>query len=166
MATVTFKGSAVETCGDLPPVGAKAPDFKLAQNDLSGGGLDLAEGMQVVLNIFPSLDTPVCADSVRKFNAAASEHADTVVLCVSKDLPFAQARFCGAEGLDDVLTLSAFRDSAFGKDYGVEIVSGPLAGLFARAVLVLDADGVIRHSQLVPEIADEPDYDAALATLD
>jgi len=166
MATVTFKGSALETYGDLPSVGSKAPEFKLVQNDLSEGGLDLAEGKQVVINIFPSLDTPVCADSVRKFNSAASERADTVVLCVSKDLPFAQARFCGAEGLDDVITLSAFRDSSFGKEYGVELVSGPLAGLFARAVLVLDADGVVKHSQLVPEIAEEPDYDAALATLD
>jgi thioredoxin-dependent peroxiredoxin len=165
MAKVTFKGSIVETAGELPAVGEAAPPFNLVGADLSETGLDVAPGKQLVLNIFPSIDTPVCADSVRKFNEAASVRDDAVVLCISADLPFAQARFCGAEGLDNVVTLSCFRNPDFGVDYGVEISSGPLAGLLARAVVIVDSDGIVKYTQLVPEIAEEPDYEAALAAL-
>jgi len=165
MAKVTFKGSVVETAGELPALGEAAPAFNLVGADLSEAGLDIAPGKQLVLNIFPSIDTPVCAESVRKFNEAASVREDAVVLCISADLPFAQARFCGAEGLDNVVTLSCFRNPDFGVDYGVEISSGPLAGLLARAVVIVDSDGVVKYTQLVPEIAEEPDYEAALKAL-
>jgi len=165
MSKVTFKGDPIEVKGQLPELGAKAPDFKLVKNDLSEADLSIAKGKQAVLNIFPSLDTPVCAKSVRTFNETASEREDVVVLCISADLPFAQARFCGAEGLDDVVTLSTFRNNEFGSDYGVALADGPLRGLLARAVIVLDVDGVVTHVELVPEIAEEPDYEAALNAL-
>jgi thioredoxin-dependent peroxiredoxin len=165
MATITFKGSPVSTVGDLPKVGSIAPAFTLTKVDLSPlDSKDLA-GKHVVLNIFPSIDTGVCATSVRKFNQQAASLPDTVVVCVSKDLPFAQKRFCGAEGIDKVVPASWFRGRDFGADYGVTMASGPLAGLFARAVVVLDKAGKVVHTELVPEIAQEPNYDAALAAV-
>jgi thioredoxin-dependent peroxiredoxin len=165
MATVTFKGGAVSTCGQLPEPGDNAPDCTLVKTDLSELTFSELKGRRVVLNIFPSLDTPVCAASVRRFNTAAAGLDNTTVLCISMDLPFAQARYCGAEGLNDVVPLSAFRNSAFGNQYGVRITDGPLAGLFARAVVVVGADGNVVYSQLAPEITEEPDYDAALSAL-
>ncbi|MCA8951453.1 MAG: thiol peroxidase [Planctomycetes bacterium] len=165
MAKITFKGNPVTTTGDLPTVGAAAPAFALVKNDLGAITEQDLAGKNVVLNIFPSIDTGVCATSVRRFNEAAAKLPDTAVLCVSKDLPFAQKRFCGAEGIDNVVTASAFRGPDFGAAYGVTMTDGPLAGLFARAVVVLDKNGKVVHSQLVPEIAQEPDYDSALATV-
>lgn len=163
MAKITFKGSPIQTNGELPAVGSAAPDFSLVQTDL--GELELSElkGKKVVLNIFPSLDTGVCAMSVRKFNEKAAALPDTVVLCISKDLPFAHARFCSTEGIDNVKPLSAFRCDCFEKGYGLLITEGPLRGLFARAVVVVDPDGKIAYTELVPEITQEPNYDAALA---
>ena len=165
MAQTHLGGSPVHTVGDLPAVGSAAPAFELSGADLSPVTSDGLRGQRVVLNIFPSIDTPTCATSVRRFNEAAAQLDNTAVVCVSADLPFAAARFCGAEGLDRVATGSTFRDAGFGQDYGVELADGPFAGLLARAVVVLDGDGSVLHSQLVPEIADEPDYDAALAAL-
>jgi thioredoxin-dependent peroxiredoxin len=165
MAKITFKGNPVATSGDLPRVGAPAPDFTLVKNDLSTCSLKDFVGKNVVLNIFPSIDTGVCATSVRRFNQEAAELPNTAVLCVSKDLPFAQKRFCGAEGVDRVMTVSAFRGPEFGAAYGVTMQDGPLAGLFARALVVLDEDGKVIHSQLVPEIAQEPDYATAIASI-
>lgn len=162
MATVTFKGNPVTTSGDLPGVGDTAPDFTLTRTDLAETSLGDYRGKKVVLNIFPSIDTPVCSMSVRKFNAEIAKHENAVVLCASMDLPFAHARFCGAEGLDDVVSVSAFRNTDFGKRYGVTISEGPLAGLFARAVVVIAEDGRVAYTQLVPEIAEEPDYAAAM----
>lgn len=165
MAEITLKGNPIHTLGTLPSTGTKAPEFKLVKNDLSEAKLADYKGRNVVLNIFPSLDTPTCAASVRHFNAEASGLKNTVVLCISKDLPFAQARFCGAEGLDKVETLSDFRDGNFGKNYQVEIIDGPLANLESRAVVILDEEGTVIYTQQVPEIVDEPDYEAALAVL-
>ncbi len=165
MAVTHLKGNAVNTVGELPAVGAAAPGFTLVKSDLSELGMADLAGKRVVLNIFPSLDTGVCAASVRRFNEEAGKLDDTVVVCASMDLPFAQARFCGAEGLDDVVPASAFRAPAFGKDYGVTLVDGPLAGLLARAVVVVGADGKVAYTELVPEITQEPDYEAALAAL-
>lgn len=165
MAKITLKGNAINTIGELPKVGSKAPDFKLVKNDLSEGTLSDYKGQRLVLNIFPSLDTGTCAASVRHFNAEASKLENTSVLCISKDLPFAQARFCGAEGLNDVHNLSDFRTGKFGKDYGVEIVDGPLAGLESRAVVVVDEKGTVIYTEQVGEIVDEPNYDAALKAL-
>lgn len=165
MAKITLKGNAINSIGNLPTAGTKAPDFQLVANDLSVKSLKDFAGKKLVLNIFPSLDTGTCAASVRRFNAEASKLANTEVLCISKDLPFAQARFCGAEGLEDVHNLSDFRDGKFGKDYGVEIIDGPLAGLESRAVVVLDEKGTVIYTQQVAEIVDEPDYEAALAAL-
>ncbi len=165
MAEITLKGNRIHTLGTLPEKGTRAPEFTLVKNDLSEAKLSDYKGKRVVLNIFPSLDTPTCAASVRRFNAEASQLKNTVVLCISKDLPFAQARFCGAEGLDNVITLSDFRDGNFGKSYQVEIVDGPLAALESRAVVILDENGTVIYTQQVPEIVDEPDYDAALAVL-
>ena len=162
MARITLKGAPFSTVGDLPKVGSKAPAFTLAKGDLSNLAAAGLAGKRVVLNIFPSVDTPTCATSVRTFNKRAAELPDTVVVCVSMDLPFALSRFCGAEGLDKVTTASAFR-STFGKDFGVTISDGPLQGLLARAVVVLDATGVVRHAELVSEVANEPDYAKALA---
>jgi thiol peroxidase len=165
MAKITFKGNPVATIGELPKVGSPAPAFSLTRNDLSAvGNHDLA-GKNVVLNIFPSIDTGVCATSVRKFNEQAAALPNTVVLCVSKDLPFAMKRFCGAEGIEKVTTASWFRGPDFGKDYGVLMTDGPLAGLFARAIVVLDGSGKVVHTELVPEIAQEPNYDRAIAAV-
>ena len=165
MAKITLKGNAINSIGNLPENGVKAPDFKLVANDLSEKTLVDFTGKKVVLNIFPSLDTPTCAASVRRFNAEASKLENTVVLCISKDLPFAQARFCGAEGLDDVFTLSGFRSNDFSEAYGTLIVDGPLAGLESRAVVIVDEKGNITYTQQVLEIVDEPNYDEVLAAL-
>jgi thiol peroxidase len=165
MATTHFKGAPVSTSGALPVVGSKLPDFALVRADLGTATLADYAGKKLVLNIFPSIDTGICAMSVRAFNAKAGGLENTVVLCISKDLPFAAKRFCGAEGLDKVVTASTFRDDGFEKAYGLRLVGSPLAGLLARAVIVADADGVVRHVELVNEITTEPDYDAALAAL-
>jgi thiol peroxidase len=165
MATVTLKGNPINTNGELPAVGATAPDFKLVAADLKDLSLADFAGRKKLLNIVPSLDTAVCALSTRTFNEHAKAHPDTVILVISADLPFAQKRFCGNEGLENVVTLSMMRSRTFAKDYGVLLENGPLAGLTARAVLVLDEQNVVRHAELVPEIAQEPDYAAALAVL-
>jgi len=164
MAQITLKGNPVNTVGDLPAVGAAAPAFTLTTTELAERDLAAYAGKTVVLNIFPSVDTPVCATAVRRFNQLAAEK-DAIVLCISADLPFAQARFCGAEGIENVETLSAFRHPSFGEDYGVRMIDGPLAGLFGRAVVVIDGDGNVKYTELVPEIVQEPDYDAAMAAL-
>lgn len=165
MAKVTFKGSPVTTVGDLPAVGAAAPAFTLVGKDLSDVTLENLAGKTVVLNIFPSIDTPVCAASVRRFNAEAAALGDTVVLCVSADLPFAHGRFCSVEGLDKVVPLSVFRAPEFGRDYGVAINEGPLRGLLSRAVVIIDETGTVKYTQQVAEITEEPDYEAALRAL-
>jgi thiol peroxidase len=165
MAEVTFKGNPVHTAGSLPKVGTNAPDFKVVKTDLSPMALSDFMGKKVILNIFPSLDTPVCATSVRRFNAEADKLANTVVLCISRDLPFAQKRFCGAEGLNNVITGSEYRDSSFSEAFGVRIVDSPLAGLFSRAIVVVDASGKVVYAEQVPEIAQEPDYVKALAAV-
>jgi len=165
MATITLGGNPINTCGELPKIGSKAPNFNLVKNDLSLVSLSDYEGNKLVLNIFPSVDTGTCATSVRTFNAKASALENTKVLCISRDLPFAQKRFCGAEGLENVINLSDFKTGSFGKDYGLEIVDGPLAGLSSRVVIVLDENGIVKYAEQVSEIANEPDYEAALATL-
>ncbi|EKE75671.1 thiol peroxidase [Gallaecimonas xiamenensis] len=165
MATVTLKGNPVSVDGSLPQVGQAAPAFKLVAGDLADLSLGDFAGKRKILNIFPSVDTPTCATSVRKFNEKAASLANTVVLCISADLPFAQGRFCGAEGIEGVVNLSTLRGREFLKDYGVAISDGPLAGLAARAVVVLDEHDKVLHSELVAEIADEPNYEAALAAL-
>jgi thiol peroxidase len=165
MSTVTLGGNAVEVAGSLPQKGQHAPAFTLVGADLADVPLAKFAGRRKILNIFPSLDTPTCAMSVRRFNEAAGARPNAVVLCISADLPFAQSRFCGAEGLKNVVTLSTLRGREFLETYGVAIKTGPLAGLAARAVVVLDEDDAVLHSQLVAEIKDEPDYDAALAAL-
>jgi thiol peroxidase len=163
MAQITLRGNAINTVGDLPAVGSPAPAFTLTGGDLGPVSNEQFGGKAVLLSIFPSVDTPVCATSVRTFNERVGASGASVV-CVSKDLPFAQKRFCGAEGTENVTTASAFRDS-FGEDYGVTITDGPMAGLLARAIVVIGADGNVTYTELVPEIAQEPDYDAALAAL-
>ncbi|MFV0455904.1 MAG: thiol peroxidase [Pseudomonas sp.] len=165
MTEVTLKGNPIEIAGDFPQAGQQAKPFRLVGTDLSDVELASFVGKRKVLNIFPSVDTPTCATSVRKFNAQANEMANTVVACISADLPFAQARFCGAEGLANVINLSTMRGSQFLRDYGVAITSGPLAGLAARAVVVIDEQNKVLHSELVAEIANEPDYEAAIASL-
>ncbi len=165
MATVTLKGNPVRVSGELPHVGSAAPDFTLTKIDLSETGRADLAGRRVILNIFPSIDTPTCAASTRTFNARVSEAANTRVLCVSADLPFAQKRFCGAEGLERVIPVSTFRHPEFLEAYGVRIEEGGLKGLCARAVVVLDEDGTVIHTELVPEIANEPDYEAAMAAI-
>lgn len=165
MAQVTLKGNPVAVEGKLPQKGEQAPALSLVAGNLSDVTLETYAGKRKVLNIFPSVDTPTCATSVRKFNAEASKLANTVVLCVSADLPFAQARFCGAEGLENVVNLSTLRGREFLANYGVAIADGPLAGLAARAVVVLDEQNKVLHSELVGEIADEPNYAAAIAAL-
>lgn len=165
MSTVTLHGKPVRVDGSFPTVGATAPAFSLVAGDLSDAGLSRFAGKRKVLNIFPSVDTPTCAASVRHFNEAAGKLDNTVVLCISADLPFAQARFCGAEGLSNVINLSMMRGRSFLADYGVAIADGPLAGLAARAVVVLDAHDKILHTEMVGEIADEPNYAAALKAL-
>ena len=165
MAKTAFQGTPVSTIGSLPAVGSAAPDFKLVKGDLSELSLAALKGKKVVLNIFPSIDTPVCAASVRCFNKVAGETANTVVLCISADLPFAHTRFCETDGLKNVESLSVFRSPAFGKDYGVTITTGPIAGLLSRAIVIIDGDGKVCYTEQVPEITQEPNYDAALAAL-
>ena len=165
MANITLKGNAIQTIGNLPAKASAAPNFTLAKTDLSEVTLADYKGKKVVLNIFPSIDTPVCATSVRRFNKTAGELTDTVVLCISADLPFAHTRFCETDGLKNVESLSVFRNPAFGKDYGVTITTGPIAGLLSRAIVIIGTDGKVLYTEQVPEIAQEPDYDAALAAL-
>ena len=165
MTEVTLKGNPIQVAGNFPQAGTKAKPFRLVGGDLADVSLDSFSGKRKILNIFPSIDTPTCATSVRKFNTQANDLTNTVVLCVSADLPFAQKRFCGAEGLENVINLSTMRGREFLEDYGVLIATGPLAGVSARAVVVLDEQDQIIHSELVAEIGSEPDYDAALATL-
>ena len=165
MAQVTFHGKPVSVGGSFPAKGATAPSFKLVDKDLGDRSLENFAGKRKVLNIFPSIDTGVCAASVRRFNDLAGGMDNAVVLCISADLPFAQARFCGAEGVDNVVMLSTMRGREFLNDYGVSMQDGPLAGLAARAVVVLDADNKVIYTQRVGEIAEEPDYKAALAAL-
>jgi len=165
MAQVTRRGVTVQINGQLPQPGSQAPAFSLVAQDLSDITLDSLAGRRKVLNIFPSVDTPTCAKSVRQFNERASQLENTLVLCISADLPFAQARFCAAEGLDRVINLSTLRGREFMLDYGVEIADGPLEGLTTRAVVVLDAHDKVLHSELVADIGQEPDYEAALAAL-
>lgn len=165
MASITLGGNPIHTSGELPKVGTKLADFKLVKNDLSVASLSDFAGSKLVLNIFPSIDTGTCATSVRKFNESASKLANTKVLCISRDLPFAQKRFCGAEGLENVVNLSDFRDGSFGKTNGLEIVDGVLAGLHSRCIIVVDENGSILYTEQVPEIAHEPNYEAALAVL-
>ena len=165
MAQITLQGNPIETTGELPAVNSQAPAFSLTKTDLSECSLSDFAGQSVVLNIFPSIDTDVCAASVRRFNAEASGRDNTVVLCISADLPFAHKRFCEGEGLDRVIPLSVFRSPAFGDDYGVKITTGPIAGLLSRAIVVVDSSGKITYTEQVAEIAQEPDYEAALAAL-
>ncbi|CAZ98747.1 thiol peroxidase [Zobellia galactanivorans] len=165
MATVTLKGNEIHTLGNLPATGSKAPVFTLAKNDLSSASLSDFAGKKVVLNIFPSVDTGTCAQSVRQFNQEAAELENTVVLCISKDLPFAQARFCGAEGIDNVIMLSDFRDGSFGQAYGLTFSDGPLAPLHSRSVVVIDESGKVIYTEQVGETVDEPNYKAALEAL-
>ncbi|MCF8192533.1 MAG: thiol peroxidase [Burkholderiales bacterium] len=165
MATVTLQGNPLQLTGNVPSAGSAAPAFSLTDKSLNDVSLKDFAGKRKVLNIVPSLDTPTCQKSTRVFNEKASGLSNTVVLVIAADLPFAMSRFCGAEGLNNVHTLSTFRNHAFHTDYGVQIADGPLRGLTARAVLVLDENDSVLHSQLVGEIADEPDYDAALAAL-
>lgn len=165
MASITLGGNPVNTSGELPKVGSKAPEFKLVNKDLGEVSLSDFAGKKVVLNIFPSVDTPTCAASVRNFNAKANELQNTTVLCISRDLPFAQKRFCGSEGLENVINLSDFKDGSFGKNYGLEIADSALAGLHSRVVIVLDETGTVLHTEQVSEIANEPNYENALAVL-
>lgn len=164
MTTVTLKGDAIETVGELPKVGEQAPDFTIVKDDLSDLNLADLKGQQVVLNIFPSVDTGTCAASVRQFNEKAAALNNTTVVCVSKDLPFAMKRFCGAEGIDNVTVGSAFR-STFGEDYGVTFKTGPLTALLSRAVVVIDENGKVAYTEQVAETTEEPDYEAAINAL-
>lgn len=165
MATVTLKGNALSTSGELPAIGSKAPEFKLTAHDLSIKTLNDFKGSRVVLNIFPSVDTGTCAQSVRQFNKELSTLENTKVLCISRDLPFAQARFCGAEGLNDVVNLSDYKDASFGKAYGVDFVGGPLDALLSRSVVVINEEGIVTYTEQVSETVDEPNYEAALNAL-
>lgn len=165
MADITLKGNPIHTQGNLPSVGAKAPDFKLTAVDLSEKSISDFKGKKVVLNIFPSVDTGTCAASVRKFNTEASGLDNTVVLCISRDLPFAQSRFCAAEGLENVVSLSEFKDNNFSDAYQLRITDGPLTGLMSRAVVIINEEGNVVYTEQVPEIVDEPNYESALAVL-
>lgn len=165
MATITLQGNKINTSGNLPKKGEKAPDFKLTGTDLSTKTLNDYKGHNLILNIFPSIDTGVCATSVRTFNKKASELDNTKVLCISRDLPFAHSRFCGAEGLDNVISLSDFKNGSFGKDYGLEITDSPFTGLHSRCIIVVNPEGIIIHTEQVPEIAQEPNYDEAINAL-
>jgi thiol peroxidase len=162
MAIITLKGNKINTSGNLPKIGETLKDFELVKNDLSKVSLKDFSGSMLVLNIFPSLDTGTCAASVRNFNKEAANLKNTKVLCISRDLPFAQARFCGVEGIDNAITLSDFNTGKFGKDYGLDIIDGPLAGLNSRVVIIADQNGKIVYTEQVPEIVDEPNYKAAL----
>jgi thiol peroxidase len=165
MAKITFKENPVNTSGNLPANGSIAPGFSLVKSDLSTLSLSELKGKKLILNIFPSLDTSVCATSVRKFNQLAAGKPNVTVLAISKDLPFAHGRFCSTEGITNVIALSGFRDLSFGKAYGIDTIDGPLAGLYARSVVVIDEAGKVVYTQLVPETTTEPDYDAALGAL-
>jgi thiol peroxidase len=165
MALITLKGNPINTIGDLPSVGSDAPSFAAVKTDLAECTLAELAGKKVVLNIFPSIDTGVCAASTHRFNKEAGSLENTIVVCVSADLPFALGRFCGAEGLENVVPVSTFRNPEFGTDYGVQIIDGPLAGLLSRAVVVIDEAGKVVYAEQVPEIAQEPNYEAALAVL-
>ncbi len=166
MAIVTVGGSPQNTIGNLPEVGSKAPDFNLTTDDMSDKGLADFEGKKLVFNIFTSIDTSTCANSVRRFNAEAADlGVDVTVLCISRDLPFAQSRFCGSEGIDRVVNLSSMKDDRFGSDYGITFTDGPVEGLFSRSVIVTDNAGTILYTQQVAENADEPDYESALTAL-
>ena len=165
MANITLKGNAIQTIGELPAKGTKVPDFELVKNDLSKASMKDFAGKRLVLNIFPSLDTGICAASVRRFNKEAAGLKNTQVLCISRDLPFAQARFCGTEGINNAITLSDFATGQFGKDYQLEITTGPVAHLLSRAVIVTDENHKVIYTQQVPEFGDEPNYEAALAVL-
>jgi thioredoxin-dependent peroxiredoxin len=165
MAKITLKGNPVNTSGNLPLKGGKAPEFTLVKSDLGNMSLSELKGKKVILNIFPSLGTSVCSTSVRKFNKLAAGKTNVVILGISKDLPFAQGQFCTSEGITNVVTLSGFRDSAFGKAYGVDILDGLFAGLYARSIVAIDETGKVIYTQLVPEIGDEPDYDSALSAI-
>jgi len=165
MATVTLKGNAINTSGNLPEVGTKSPEFSLTTGDLAVHSLTHYAGSKLVLNVFPSIDTGTCAQSVRTFNKEAAELENTKVLCISRDLPFAQGRFCGAEGLENVVNLSDFKDGNFGKAYGLDFIDGPLDGLHSRCVIVLDENGTVKYTEQVGEIVDEPNYKAALEAL-
>ena len=165
MAQITLKGNPINTSGELPAVGSKAPDFSLTKSDLSDISLKDFAGKKKILNIVPSLDTPVCQTSVRQFNEKAAAAGDNVIITVSRDLPFAQKRFCETEGIDKVIAAAEMRNREFGKAYGVEITDGALAGVLARAIVVLDENDNVAYSELVPEIAQEPNYDAALAAI-
>lgn len=165
MAQITLKGNTLETVGTLPTVHTQAPNFELVATDLSTKTLKDFEGKNIILNIFPSVDTGVCATSVREFNKKASQLQNTVVLCISRDLPFAFSRFCGAEGLDQVISLSDFKTGAFGQSYGVTMTTGPLAGLLSRAIVVINTKGEVVYTEQVPEIAQEPNYEKALENI-
>jgi thiol peroxidase len=165
MAQITLEGNPIHTVGELPAPGSAVPAFTLARTDLADVKLADYAGKKLVLNIFPSIDTPVCAASVRRFNSEASHMENVAVLCISADLPFAHARFCGAENLDNVESLSTFRSPGFGRDYGVEITDGPLTGIMSRAIVIVDEKGKVSYTEQVPEIVQEPDYDAALNAL-
>ena len=165
MTKITLKGNAIHTSGALPKIGSLAKDFKLTANDLTIKTLNDFKGKTLVLNIFPSIDTGTCAASVRNFNKAAANLTNTSVLCISRDLPFAQARFCGAEGIENVFMLSDFKTGQFGKDYGLEIVDGPLAGLHSRCIVVINTEGLVIYTEQVAEITEEPNYNLALASL-
>ena len=165
MATITLAGNPIHTIGELPKIGSLVTDFTLVKADLSRTSFNDFKGSRLVLNIFPSLDTGTCAASVRFFNKVAGELENTKVLCISRDLPFAQSRFCGAEGLTNVITLSDFATGAFGKKYGLEIIDGPLKGLFSRVVIILNEEGKVLYTQQVPEITEEPDYAKVLEAL-
>lgn len=165
MAKITLKGNPINTVGNLPSVGSSAPDFVMTKTDLSDVSLKDFSGKRIVLNIFPSLDTPVCASSVRKFNADVDKLQNTVVLCASMDLPFAHKRFCSTEGLEKVVSISEMHKHGFGEAYGVRIIDGPLAGIYSRAIVVINEAGKITYTEQVPEITQEPDYSAALAAL-
>jgi len=165
MAKITLKGNPVNTSGELPKKGTVAPDFTLVKSDLGALSLKELKGKKLVLNIFPSLETSVCAAAMRKFNQVAAEKPGVTVLAISKDLPFAHDRFCSTEGINNLITLSGFRDRSFGKNYGIDVLDGPFEGLYARSVVIIDKDGKVVYTQLVPEIAKEPDYDAVLKAL-
>lgn len=165
MASITLKGNTVTTSGELPSAGSKAPNFNLTATDLSKKTLSDFSGSTLILNIFPSVDTGTCATSVRTFNKSAASMENTTVLCISRDLPFAQARFCGAEGIENVVMLSDFADGSFGKDYGLEIIDGPLASLHSRSIVVISPNGDVIYTEQVPEIVDEPNYEKALAAI-
>jgi len=165
MAKITLKGNPVNTSGNLPVKGCIAPDFSLVKSDLNSLKLSELKGKIIILNISPSLDTSVCATAVRKFNQLAAMKSNVVVLAITKDLPFAQSRFCSTEGITNVIALSGFRDTAFGKAYGIDIIDGPMAGLYARSIVVIDESGHVVYNELVPETTQEPDYESALKAI-